>query len=680
MTDLIATPATLGGPTTDEGRAAEVLEIVDQLKSDFADRDTLYKDIEAVIHNEIEPKIPNAYQKTATKVYSPLAGHIVNTVTAALTVNRPVTQFKPTGFGTSYEENATLREHFFDGSFRTQEEEAKRRLFRLFMYSMVTKGEGILKTWERTKSAWGQYDAYSRKLAEELDTRPEYKDLDWDAKSRVYDKATEDYKLSLPYPITTTDVLPETFYYLNGENGFTVAGEIKDVPYLETLARYGHGLNSRGEVVPQAMALPRAQWGQVMGKLRTIRMHELWLPGEVRYVLAGPNQTKGAKSRGTLVKRVRHDYTDPVTKCLKGPYFHALGITTASRLPHRAGLSVLYGFLPLFPLLNSLLTIEAQVAYMYGWPSFKRKANSAAKSVPDVYGKDGSERDAEVELAPGSVYPDDIEPVEMPRGSESIDKMIGLVRGMLELALPSVVQGIVGGDESGYALNQAAYLARLAWDPIVDNAEFALAERVGFESWMIEHCIGEPVHAWYEQAGKKQRKTKAGYLSIGPDDLKGVHRYTVRLDPETPSNKVIEQRYHSQMMADRLETWEDAVTAMGHNPDEVEKSWMLKDMKSSPEIQELVKQRTLQKVALKQQKALAGAGLGPNGMPEAGAQLGNVGQVFQPGQNGQPMTPTPQGSVTGMGPQGRAMAAGGIGGGPVSPNQPANHIALPGEM
>ena len=43
---------------------------------------------------------------------------------------------------------------------------------------------------------------------------------------------------------------PETFYYSKNENGFTSVVEIKELPYLEALERFGAGLDSGGNVVP----------------------------------------------------------------------------------------------------------------------------------------------------------------------------------------------------------------------------------------------------------------------------------------------------------------------------------------------------------------------------------------------------------------------------------------------
>src|SRR4030095_17259891 len=89
------------------------------------------------------------------------------------------------------------------------------------------------------------YDEHSKKLEKELEQKKEY---DQDAKDRLYHQDTEDYKLRLPYPIATTDVPPETFYYDKNENGFTTCVEIKEIPYLEALARFGAGLDSSGNV------------------------------------------------------------------------------------------------------------------------------------------------------------------------------------------------------------------------------------------------------------------------------------------------------------------------------------------------------------------------------------------------------------------------------------------------
>jgi hypothetical protein len=131
--------------------------------------------------------------------------------------------------------------------------------------------------------------------------------------------------------------------------------------------------------------------------------------------------------------------------------------------------------------------------------------------------------------------------------------------------------------------------------------------------------------------------------------LKGIHRYEVRLDPETPSNRVIETRAVIEQMNARLITYEDAVTEMGSNPDEVELSWMAQDYKKSPEIQALVNQMVTQKVALKVAGRIAAMGVdpaamagmtgigGPGGGTPPGAPMPNLNMAGAPPPNPVPM-------------------------------------------
>lgn len=709
-TDLIARPSTLGREGSSDGRAAEVQDVVTQLRRDFAERDALYERYENTLNGLTPVKIPAAYDKTATVVRTPMAAHIVNSIVAALSVNAPTVQFQPTGFGNAPTENATSREKFFEASWLRQEREAKRRLFRLFMYSLVAKGEGILKTTERVVSAWGPYREYGREAYRAL---ARDRSLDHDARERLHVSKMEQYKRDhAPYPITTTDVLPETFYYLKGQDGFTLCAEVKDVPYLDTLVRYGMGLDGRGYVVPQALGLPLPEWQNVMrGAGSVIKMHEVWTAGACTYVLCGPGQVARNGSgrdagRGTVVKTLgNHGYGNPDTQTLWGPYFHALGTTTASRLPHRTGLGVLHGFLDLFPLLDSLVTIAHNNAVMTGFASFKKKRPASEQAIrprgaqANPYGEDGDEDDEDEEvIEPGYVYPDDIEPIEMPRAGVDFDKFIAMVKQFLDLALPPAAQGQANADTSGYAFNQMAHLSRLAWDPILDNAEFALSDRVGFESHLIENRVKERVYAHGQVTSKSNPRRSVGALvSISPKELAGNHNYTVKLDPQTPSNQALEVRMHREMVDAGFESEADAIEALGGNWDEVNRQRLFESFTKLPEVQQRIFERAQQKLGwadaqelqkTREELALADAQAqsqqGAMGDTQGG--LGAVGAVVDPAMGNMPAVPTPQGSISGVGPDQRAAVQSGAGGLPASlPGQgsvqspPAGHVPLPGQ-
>jgi hypothetical protein len=681
----------------DEVMHRQTMDLAEQLERDFHDRNTLYADIDKTLFQNFPVEIPEAYRKTAIEVRSNLALHIAQNVAAALSVNPPTIQFRPVGFGDVYQENSTRRERFFEASWQRQEHEARRQLARLFMWSLAVKGEGILKTLERSAAVWSTYSD----SAEEYQKSLEDDGLDQHAQDMAYDKHTENLKLQLPYPIATTDVPPETFYYTKNENGFTSSVEIKDVPYLEALERFGAALDSSGNVVspktwsgidPRAAQLARPEWAHIMKTAGStnLRCIEAWDEHVQVVCLAGPNQAAKGRDQGTLCKVTPHSYGDPYLHTLRGPYFHALGITTASRLPEHAGLSVLYGYLQLFRLLDSLLTIQGNSAYMTGFPAWKETQNPNA--IPGLpYGIDGKEAATASRIEPGKLYPFDIAPVNQPSGGPDLSKLLTNIQQLIERAMPAAFSGAVGADQSGYALNQAAYLAGLAFNPIVSNAEIALAERTGFESWLIESRISETVYAWGEQPGKQGGRgagqTKGTWLHIGPDDLDGVHHYRVKLSPSTPSNEIIEIRAIGEKMQLKLITYEDAVTEAGANPDEVEQSWLLHDLKQSPEIQQQLKTAVFQKLGTIQaqkmnapgtpdlQEMAGGPAMGPPsgvpgtpGTPPTGPMGGMPGNpVPTPGQ-GLPIAPPPPPGVGG------AMPPGGIPGAPVVPMPPPNML------
>lgn len=657
-------------PNSEEARTVQIiLASVAELQQEFRDRDRLYQDIDKVIYLENAVNIPKNYKKSAIEVRSPLPVHITNSITAALSIKPPKVQFEPVGIGDSYEENAALRERYFDGSWLRQEQEAERRLFRLWVHSIVTKGEGILKTIERKQRAWAGYNRYSKKLlADNATTGLSQREQD-----RVYNTQTEEYKRGTPYPISSTDVPPETFYYTKGEDGFQTCVEVKLVPYYTTLVRYSMGLNLKGEVVPEAMGLPRHDWHKCMGKTTMLQMIEYWDWEKVTYILQGPadisKKGTGKVGQGLVVKTIKHRYGDKDLKTLKGPYFHAHGITTSSREIYKQGLGVLFGYLHLFPLLDSLLTIQSQSAFMYGFPSFKRTTPQAF-GLPDAqtpYGMDAREGTQTKEvLVPGGVLPYDIAPIEMPRGGVDLDKTIAMIRNLLELALPGAAQGLTGGGDSGYLLNQAAHLARLAWQPIVDNAEFALAKRTGFESELIEKCIGETVYVYGNRpgiTGNTNKRADKGWLGIGPPDLSGIHRYTVHIDPDTPSNKTLEIRSHHDLLEMRLETPEQAIEAMGNNPIEVERAWLLHDLKKDPAIYRQLQMRVFKKLATMDQQAMLDNGITQPGTPALPAQQG----AQLPGT---PVTPFGQPIPNGPAPVGAPAPQGAPLPGPGTPGTP----------
>lgn len=643
VSSLASIPAS--SSSGDDREVAQAMELVATLKAEYAARNDLYRYIDAVIYGDIDYQPPKGYRKLHKPQHNPLAVYFTNTITAALTVNPPAVQFPDTGVSEAAHLKTTLLKHFFDASWQRQEEEAEAPLFRRFTHSVVCKGEGVLKTVPRSRMAWSSYTDYARTLTERM-TNGDLKRLSIDEKDRMYSAKTEDYKKTIaPYPIKSIDVQPETFMAWRGEDGITLAVEHKQVPYLETLVRYGQALDRDGRVVPQGMgqALPAEDWKSCMSGTTALTMSEVWTWNQCRYILAGPGQVAASDSnrQGSLARSFKHTYGDPVTKSLRGPYAHCFGTTTASRLPERAGLGVLYGFLDLFVQLDELLSIQRINAILTGLASFKRNRPPGTGLPDSDYGEDGRQSARQpVTIEPGYIFPDDVGPIEMPRAGQALGDTIAQVREFIELILPKVLQGVVDTTDSGYQLALAARLGRIAFDPMVANIRRAAARRVNFEGSLIRTEIGETVYAYGTPVAKAgQRKTPGtAILAVGPDDLEGAPPAQIVLNPEDKASELTEVRKQGEMVQQGFSSKASAQEALGINPEEEEIKILLERYKEKPETLAALDQRVAQKLGQIEQQAvqagdqaLAGAGVQP--APQPGAMLQGAGQAFEGGQN-----------------------------------------------
>lgn len=698
---LEGTPGWTGFAAMEAGdRARAALDFVSDLRTDFEKRDKVFELIDKVIFLEQKVNIPGNFQDTAIEVLSPLPRHITNQIVAALSLNTPSVHFDPVKFGDEGEEDANYRCRFFEGSWTRQQREKKRRIHRLFMDAVVTKGEGVLKTFERKNRAWAKYTPYSRALLKELDQKVKDGDMDPDQRTRLWDAQTEEKKRGLPYPIETTEVPPETFYYQRGEDGFVRVAEVAAVPYFETLMKYGAALNGKGQVVAlddvAGVPLPMNKWGEVFGSTATnrqvIERVELWDPINCTVILRGPGDIKGmTRGSGLMVKEWTHNYGDPNLGVLRGPYFHAPGILTSSREPHKAHLSVLFAYLHLFPLLNALLTMQSQAAFSFAYPAYRR-TTPPTYNLPDApFGLAADEiAGNRQKIVPGAIFPHDIAPMDQPHTSVDLDKAIQFVKSLIDLALPDTVQGAVSGEMAGYTLNQAAHLASLTWGPIVDNVQDCLSDRVGWESSLIEDRIGETVYVYgsVPQPRKRPgqpRQYKAGWMGIGPKELDGVHNYKVELKPATINNDELELRIIRQELDMRLMTPEEAVRRRGRNPVEVERSWLLFELKQDPEIRSNMKQRIFQQLNIMEQQAMSA--IGPEGAPGGAppAPMSGLPPGANPGiSQGLPTTGfvPPAGSVSPAAippPMSEPQAPGQNSGAPAGARSvPSEHAPLPG--
>lgn len=698
---LIIQPGTMSKTPTEGDVCGAVLDFVDDLRKEFAERDKLYSRVDDVIYLNQAVQIPENFRATAIEVRSPMPSQVANSITAALSINVPRISFEPLEIGDLGHDLAYYRKTFFEQAWKRQMLDKQRRLYRLFMFSAVTKGTAILKTQTRKNRAWAQYRSKAQEVLKGLDQQRDSGAIDQDTYTRVFDGETEAFKREQPYPIETSDIPPETFYYQMGENGFVRCAEVSNVPYYDTLKLFNGTFNGQGKIgsldnsfdAMTSLPLPDYQWHKVYsgGVQKTIQKIELWDAQRCYVILRGPGDIPpagaGFVGTGWLAKVYSHNLGDPMTGCLRGPYFMTQGITTASRKHEHSSLSVMFAYLHLFPLLNALLTMQSQAAFTFSYPAYKRTTPPTFGMSDTPFGMDAKDiHENRRVITPGAIFGHDIAPMDQPRSGVDLDKAIQFVTMMLERMLPDSVQGVITGETAGYALNQATHLATLAWSPILDNAKTTLSQRVGHESYLIERSIGETVYtrgalprprsrAGYSGSTKGPIIYKDGWIGIGPKQLGGYHDYEVELDPVNINNDSLTLRNLKDELDMRLIDPAEAIRRRGRNPVDVERAWMIYEIKQDKTIRDLMKQRIFRNLATIDQQTMLGVpdGSEPQGPP---LPLSGTAAGAQPGvSQGLPTTgfvpPSGAGAPPASGPPLHVPPAGGIQTPPGIPGTPA---------
>lgn len=665
----------------------DVIDVVLSLKHRFAARDQLFDKIDQMVFGKTPILIPEAYRYYALSAHSPLAMFASNMITSTLCSNPIKVQFAPVRMGEAGDENATLRENWHEASWERQEEDAARSVYYPWMFSLVTKGLAVQKTLLRSQSLWANYYTFSKGLYRRLKDNPELSDKE---RNQIWAKSTEEKKLTVPFPIMTTDVPANTFYYLRGEQGLTVAAEHKFVPYSRLLADF----NGMKKIDPRALGLPVSRQDLPhYGSDEMLPVYELWTSTHVHWVVEGLGEQD---TNQYLIGKMAHNFGDEETGTLKGPYSIAQGVPTSSREPELEAVGALYAFLEVLPLLDAVLTARGQVAFYTGWPPLERipRAGPLGGLNPEeVFAGTPTiaEEDENPIFEPGNIMPIGVRFAQPPRTGEDLQALQGTLMEFIAPLLPASAYG-AGPAESGYAQNQRLHMNMLVWNPFVKNAQNALAHRFTIEDMLIEE-LGEPVYVerWAKsklvEGGAKRERVR--WLPLGPEDIQGASKYHVLIEPSTPSNDALLVK---QLMDEKAAGWcsdYEALERLGKNPDEVMLQRDVERIMASPPVQQQMDEQILQGLGFGQEQKLreaqqrmaqlAAAGYNsPNGQPQPPAPPSGGGGgpgVYAPGV-GMPRFPTPAGAVQGPAPQ----APGPVPGNPAGPQlPPPGAFPLPGQ-
>ncbi len=532
----------------------------EQLQVEFGERDALARELRTLRYMERGVDIPEAYQATTREVRTPIAFEQLQRVVATLTVNYPVVSVPPLGPGEEGQKESTKKEKWLNAALRRMEQEAERPVFRMFVDNLVADGMGVVKLVYKPDH-WSGY--------------PELADFGDDAAG--FNAAADRFKKSAKFPFAWRDVDPLTFYPVTGEEGLEACLEVSEKSKRLLMQRYDLAEDENGKLVPakgKKTAKGRRKTLQADG---TAEVVEYW--DRSHFVLLVD---------GRRVKSGEHGYG-------RVPYFAACGEQSASRDPKHAGFSTIYAIRWLVPLLDSLLTMKQNAAYLYAYPTpFIR----SPLGTPFEGGEDG--RPQTVEWTPGKMIP--LFPGEEPgfvqwRGSPpDLDEMIAHVTALIDRAgLASVMYGTgPGAGSSGYMVNQLMNPARVKYDPIVKNAEAMLERMTSFVLELIESKVGEEVFVW---AGADDGD---GWLGLSGEDIRGYYGCEARMEPLLPTDDIAQGMFGANMARAGLVSrrWAREAKLGIANPEEMEDEILAEEWVNSPDVRGAVLQAALTKAGM----------------------------------------------------------------------------------
>ncbi len=453
------------------------------------------------------------YQRLVAKnVHAPLAYALGQTATGSIARSRPTWLVSPR---TNSPEDVTLAESLSvagDLLFQTYERFARKPLYWKFLDQCVCDGMGVYKF---ARIPWINYP-----LREQYDDNEEF--------NAEVDKFLESRP---PIPLRARLVDPLTIFPPTSEVGAPVVMESALRPSRETFRSLG--LQERGSKlirIPEGQPYDLREPPPAAGTF--VEVSEIWSEEEVIFVIGAP------------YGQVFAFENDASVFAGKLPYSWASGEVSGLDDPAVANLSVLFPLMYLQPWMDTLL------AMMVAWAAIG--ANPSAWTSRDV-GAGVHEPGIKIsDFQPGKVYSlgtggrmGFLEPPSI--GREAIRLLEMFISLSDRVGLAPIVSGIIGTRTPGLTQSAAMEAAISKLSPVVDNAEFCLADALKLSFHAIENVIQKPVwvSGWqFEEANQTKKK---GSHRISPADIKGHYDISCSLKVDTLQD-VIAKGTHAAFM------------------------------------------------------------------------------------------------------------------------------------
>jgi hypothetical protein len=640
-------PSKSGTDDTDVPQANSVWSLAARRRLELETRDKDIDRIRDLRYMRLDPVIPGPYELTTLKVKTPLVGDQITKLVGNLTANGFMIHVPPPTPGPQGQRKASFLEHACMALYQRLIADARRDLFHKYFDSAVESGEGIIKVlWEPHR--WDQFP----------DKAPDEPAKDYTARSNEFKKKSR-------CPISWRIIDRRTYYPFYDDDGLAQVIEIAQRPRTALYDQFGKdavnsALEGIGAPIPDSPSTSTSP-GQ---KLTLI---EYWDREWVCYVVT-TNVTEpltdhfedGDVRLGGLLRAFKHGYN-------RVPYFAGFGDETSSDDPNYMGQSAAYGVKDIVPLLDSQLTMWGNVAFLTGYPSFKRIVPPGSVESQYVENTD-AEGTANYPFEPGMIYEQpeggDMEVIDFGTGLNALTAMIGQLKEMVNGTLmPSIMQGVPPGSRTAaFAIQNLTESAKQKYNQCVTNAKFAWSEAFNFTLWLIEEKVRQPVYLLSSMTDEKTTKKYMDWFVLGPEDINGYYNVEVEIKPHVPSDQMQQGVFEESMVKARLHSRLQAMENTGdEHPDETDDQIAIEEYMMEPDVKAFIVQQAVQRAGLGglNQEIEAARKLAEMSNQFAADRLKNLtGQGGAPaGQGGAPgMQQSPGGPPPSMGNNGAALA------------------------
>lgn len=432
--------------------------------------------------------IPSTYRAITTEIRTPFTRDTWLRVTAALTRDTPVTHVEPLDKTEPARDAANLAERWTWGAFEgmNRDQRAQTDMIHESTKALVRDEESVLKVVHRP-DAWAAFPERGKSEG---------------AGAYLKRRESEKRRSRLPTAWRVVDRLSMLFG--DGEFGDDWAIEYGEYPLPYLRDRYGmveqdDSDAGRRRLVDPAhrlggMPKPEAELQSAAGRCIKI---EYWDAQWWAVVVDGA-MAPGFPKRNPYHGRL--------------PYFRAKADP------------VLFALSFLQPGLDALITMKLNWSYLGAYPSPKITTLPNVAGVPslDIPGGDpgSAEEDQDQALVwkPGKAIDlpvgKDLSFLVPPPVGQDINEMIGIVRGLIDVAgVPSVFRGVGGSDQAGYAINQLIAAANLTYRKLGESLQRQFEAAGEFLWHIVRYSIRDEVPVLSSAGGD----TEHPWLALKPD-------------------------------------------------------------------------------------------------------------------------------------------------------------------